>query len=516
MAVLILVCGLPGTGKTTVASAFAAAMGALHLNSDVLRKKLGLMGHYTPADKARVYDALIEEAKTALMGKLPVIVDSTFYQEKIREPFRRLATNCGAELYWIMVRASEPVIRQRVGKERADSEADFAVYEKIRDAFEPLAAPCLEVWSDRQTAPEIVATIEQYVRRGAGHVTFEQIQTIVDQSLLPGRPAPAEIVETHISWVILTPDYAFKIKKPVGFHFLDFRTLYQREYSCREELRLNRRLAPQMYLDVLPIGRDVGGALRIGGEMAETFDYAVQMKRIDNRCQMDVLLAQNKVYPEQMFTLGGLIARFHREHVLRPEETGYQPGDMQKDFDDLFSLVKPAFGIAGEAAPATFEFWKKTADRFLKRYEPLVLERIQNGHWVDGHGDLHARNIFLLPEGPLVFDCIEFNPHFRKIDRLNELAFLCMDLDANGHAELSADFMRGYREASGLPGAPEEISLFLYYKAYRANVRLKVALLEWAGRLPEVPPAAALRYWNLLDKYMHELAEWAPFLRKES
>ncbi|MBL7805274.1 MAG: AAA family ATPase [Saprospiraceae bacterium] len=516
MAVLILVCGLPGTGKTTVASAFAAATGALHVNSDVLRKKLGLMGHYTPADKARVYEALIEEAKTALMGKRPVIVDSTFYQEKIREPFRRLATDCGAELYWIMVGASEPVIRERVGKERADSEADFAVYEKIRDAFEPLAGPCLQVWSDRQSLPDMVTAIGEYVRRGAGHVTFEQIQTIVDQGLFPGRPAPAEVVETHISWVILTPDFAFKIKKPVGFHFLDFRTLYQREYSCREELRLNRRLAPQMYLDVLPVGRDAGNTLRIGGELTETIDFAVQMKRIDNRCQMDVLLAQNKVSSGQMYALGSLIASFHREHVLRPEAVGYQPGDMQKDFNDLFSLVKPACGIVGEAALATFEFWQKTADRFLKRYEPLVLARIQNGDWVDGHGDLHARNIFLLPEGPLVFDCIEFNPHFRKIDRLNELAFLCMDLDANGRAELSADFMRGYREKSGLPGTPDEISLFLYYKAYRANVRLKIALLEWAGRIPEVPAAAALRYWNLLDTYMRELVEWAPFLRKGS
>lgn len=160
---LILISGLPGTGKTTLARAFSAQNGILHLNSDLLRSKLGMMGQYSKEDKERVYAALLENCREALLAGKSVVVDSTFYAESIRAPFRDLAEACGAPLYWVEVRAQESTIRDRVSKPRADSEADFAVYEKIRDAAEPIAEPHLVLWSDAATLDKMVESLHEYL-----------------------------------------------------------------------------------------------------------------------------------------------------------------------------------------------------------------------------------------------------------------------------------------------------------------------------------------------------------------
>lgn len=160
---LILITGLPGTGKTTLAREYAAKYGALHLNSDLLRRELGLMGHYRPEDKKKVYDALLERAREALSAGKEVVVDSTFFKESIRKPFRTLAAECNARLYWVEVRASERTIRERVQTPRPDSEADFDVYEKIRDAYEPLREPHLTLWSDEMSLEAMSVSVRGYV-----------------------------------------------------------------------------------------------------------------------------------------------------------------------------------------------------------------------------------------------------------------------------------------------------------------------------------------------------------------
>lgn len=160
---LILISGLPGTGKTTLAKAYAVRYGALHLNSDLIRRELGLMGHYSPEDKKRVYDALLEFAHRALQTGREVVVDSTFYKEAIREPFRRVAAECAARLFWVEVRAGEQTIRERLQTPRPDSEADFAVFEKIRNEYEPLQEPHLVLWSDKMPLDEMTAAVREYI-----------------------------------------------------------------------------------------------------------------------------------------------------------------------------------------------------------------------------------------------------------------------------------------------------------------------------------------------------------------
>ena len=314
-------------------------------------------------------------------------------------------------------------------------------------------------------------------------------------------------METHISWVILTPAFAFKIKKPVQFPFLDFSTPELREFYCREELRLNRRLAPDMYLEVLPVYTDQDGlpVICLGGSGGAPIDYAVSMKRMDNQRQMDKLLRQNAVEPKDMEALATMLVRFHRSVIMHGNDVPYKAGDNRVDFDDLFRLKAVCVRVFGAGAAQKLDDWRQQVGRFLDKHEERLHRRASTEFWVEGHGDLHGRNIFLLPEGPVVFDCIEFNPHFRQLDVLSELAFLCMDLDAGGHHELAEVFMAAYCREWRCIEDPEDEQLFLYFKAYRANVRLKVALMELEQHRSATLEETAKAYWILLAAYLERL-----------
>lgn len=162
---LVLIAGLPGSGKTTLAQAYAERFAAEHINSDSVRKALGLMGHYEPADKATVYETLFQSAEKALRQGKTVLVDSTFYQKALRDAFENLARRCGVPAYWIETRADEKTLLERVGRPRPDSEADVAVYQKIRDAFEAIEADHLVIWTDRTPLDTAVDMVRLYLQQ---------------------------------------------------------------------------------------------------------------------------------------------------------------------------------------------------------------------------------------------------------------------------------------------------------------------------------------------------------------
>lgn len=334
-------------------------------------------------------------------------------------------------------------------------------------------------------------------------MTVEQVQEIVRNAAFPGAGAPVELVETHISWVILTPDFAFKLKKTLRLDFLDFSTLEQRRFYCLEELQLNRRLAPDMYLAVLPVGLQ-NQQLQIGATEAPVMDYALQMRRMDRAQQMDVLVQQNKVSTTQMEQLAGILATFHQKTIL-PPDSNFNPDVFWTDFADLYLLQADIEKQLGAEAINQLQRWRSLLPAFLEQHSARLIDRRQQGWWVDGHGDLHTRNIFLPASGPVVFDCIEFSAHFRQSDILNELAFLCMDLEAQDCSELADVFLKAYCQHWNVFPKPEDRLLFLFFKAYRANIRLKINLLELQQHPSPLLKKQVQRYWELMVGYVEAL-----------
>ena len=334
-------------------------------------------------------------------------------------------------------------------------------------------------------------------------MTIDQIRTILANGAFPGRSQPAELVETHISWVILTPDFAFKIKKPVVFGFLDFSSEAKRKTYCEEELRLNRRLAPEMYLGVLPVGGPPDQP-SIGENARPLLDYAVQMRRMDNSRQMDFMLDHQQVTPAHLEQLAAVLAPFHRQVVINGPLV-YHPGSHWADFAELYRFRADMEQHLGPTATEKMQHWRTVLPAFLEQHAGRLLARARDGFWVDGHGDLHTRNIFLPDSGPVVFDCIEFNPHFRQSDILNELAFLCMDLEARGVPNLATTFLNAYTRYWDIFPDPADRDLFRFFKAYRANVRLKVALLEMRQHPSEKLKTQVKQYWALLEKILKPL-----------
>lgn len=328
----------------------------------------------------------------------------------------------------------------------------------------------------------------------------KQVQALI-QSLSHSGEA-AGLVETHISWVILTDKLAYKLKKPVKFDFLDFSTLEKRRHYCREEVKLNNRLTQGMYLGVVPVvNTEQGPQLEGKGEVV---DYAVKMKRLDSSRQMDKLLERAEVHSAYMIQLAEHLAAFH----LRADVIEKPPvlEKIKEDFTDLDSVKSQVEKQLGEHAAREMGDCISFAQHLLGKLFPRMAERGRQGLIVDGHGDLHSRNIFLLAE-PVIFDCIEFNPHFRQLDVLDELAFLCMDLDYHNARQLEEPFLRTYLRENPCISGDADWAIFSYYKWYRANVRLKVNALRAMEEESVEAESAVEEYWQLFTTYYHSLAE---------
>ena len=314
-----------------------------------------------------------------------------------------------------------------------------------------------------------------------------------------------EVAETHISYVILTKSYAYKIKKTVQLAFLDFSTLPLRRYYCEQELHLNRRLAPNMYRAVLPVKQHCG-RWYIGEGAGEVVDYALKMRRIDNRLEMDRMLVRNEVEAYHIKDLAHHIADYHgAAPLVRPTVT---LAGWQSLFNPLGELADYVDQTLSRSYGNTVRRAIRLSNQFLGEHLPLMQQRSTRGLVRDVHGDLHSKNIFLT-DPPTLFDCIEFEPAYRQIDLLNEVAFLCMDLEVYRADALSALLYQEYLvdvEANGVEGVRHD-ALFTFFKLYRANVRAKVLLLQaQEADSPDDWLGEAKKYLNLMGRYLNELA----------
>ncbi len=300
--------------------------------------------------------------------------------------------------------------------------------------------------------------------------------------LLPGllRPDcydhPADditVIETHISLIFLAGDYAYKLKKPLNLGFLDFSTLDQRLFFCREEVRLNRAFAPELYLDVVAVGgrRD---APVIGGR--PVLDYLVKMVRFAQDQQLDVLLNRQELNPEHMRAFASRIAQAHREAAVADRAQGFG------SFRSVMAPVLENFLQIGDCLPpgkyqeflVPIEHWSRDKGVGLER---VFSERREQGFIRECHGDIHLRNMAWIENSPVLFDCIEFSPELRWIDTVNDIAFLLMDLDDRGESGLAWNFLDAYLQESGDFSG---LRLLRFYQVYRAMVRAKVTALQLA------------------------------------
>lgn len=314
-----------------------------------------------------------------------------------------------------------------------------------------------------------------------------------------------ECVQTHISWVFLAGPYAYKVKRPVRFDFLDYSTLERRRQLCHEEVRLNRRLAPDVYLGVVPITATADG-WRMEGE-GEALEWAVKMVRLPQERMLDVLLAAGAVSEADLRRLAGRLAAFHAQAATGPgvDEFGAR-GVIAGNWEENFAEVAPFVGDLLTAAQ--LERCRRFVARQLDEGAAAFAARVAQGRIRDCHGDLRAESVWLGEDGRLeIFDCLEFNPRLRCGDVAGEVAFLASDLDWRGRPDLAWGFVDEYVARAEDAGLAD---LLPFYKCYRAFVRGKVAGLTiqadgLAADVVERQRASARQRFVLAELYTRRL-----------
>ena len=334
-------------------------------------------------------------------------------------------------------------------------------------------------------------------------VSNQLIAALHDPDLYRHEVSTISVIETHISWVLLTGKFAYKIKKPVQFSFVDFSTLEKRKFYCHEELRLNRRLAPNLYLDVVAI---------YGSREHPSFDksnvaieYAVKMQQFPQQMLLSYLSTHELLLQHHVEDMANEIAEFHividnthrSGEFGNPDEISFWVNDnlqqIENNLDDNVTLTKLN----------DLKNWSK--EEFHKKYDQLQIRK-DHGFIRECHGDMHLGNMVLIEDKVTIFDGIDFNDHLRWIDVISEVAFVTMDLINRGHAEFANRFINLYLQYTG---DYDGLTVFNYYIVYRAMVRAKVALLRCAQKnLSENEHRNILKefdsYFDLASSYLIE------------
>lgn len=315
------------------------------------------------------------------------------------------------------------------------------------------------------------------------------------------RPVAAEVIprETHMSWVFLVDDRVYKLKKPVRFPYLDFSTLARREAACRAEFRLNRALAPDIYLDVVPL-TETSARLSIG-DGGTVVDWLVLMKRLDEREILDHAIEEQRLNISKLDRLVAVLARFY--HAAEP--VFLSPAIYLADWKRALTynrrvLLDPRLGLSAGLV--------RRVDRaqrlFLEKRGHLIGARLRRRRIVEGHGDLRPEHIWLGNEVRII-DCLEFNRRLRVVDPFDEVAFLSLECERLGAGWAGAYIERRLKKM--LRDGPVE-ELFTFYRCHRATLRARLAiahLLEENPRTPEKWPRLAAAYLKLAERSARKL-----------
>lgn len=299
------------------------------------------------------------------------------------------------------------------------------------------------------------------------------VESLLDPGRYPNSAASVRVCETHISWVLLAGRHAYKIKKALDLGFLDYSSLDRRKYCCQEEVRLNGRLAPQIYLDAVPIGGSIDSPV-LG--VTPAIEYAVRMRRFAVSNQFDRLLERGKLTFRHLELLADLLADFHDGLPGAPDGSTFgAAATIREDAMHNFEPIRRQL-----TDPADLDSLARLIRLTESEYGACDFSaRREQGFVRECHGDLHLGNIVAIGDAPVPFDGIEFNPQLRWIDTMNEAAFLVMDLAHRKRPDLAYRFLNRYLEATGDYAG---IRVLRFYLAYRACVRAKVAAIRAGQR----------------------------------
>lgn len=309
------------------------------------------------------------------------------------------------------------------------------------------------------------------------------IAALSQPAAYPHAPGPIEVRQTHISVVFLAGPWAYKIKKPLDLGFVDYSTLARRRHFCDEEVRLNRRLAPEIYQGVVAVTDD-GHTLQVEGE-GQVVEWAVKMSRLPTSARLDEILRAGQVDTALVVRLGQRVAAFHEAAEAGPHIAAFGTfaavaRNVRENFEQSVSLV------GRSVSSSVFDRLRNRTEQELARLRPLIESRAVRGVPRDTHGDLRLEHIYVFPQPPaerlLIIDCIEFNERFRFADPVCDIAFLAMDFRRLGRGDFAQAVTDRYFSARG---DDEGLGLVRFYLAYRAAVRAKVGGMKAAE--PEVP-----------------------------
>lgn len=320
--------------------------------------------------------------------------------------------------------------------------------------------------------------------RGFDRDTEAKLAFLAQPAAYPDRPRGVERIETHMAWVFLTDRHAFKLKKPVRYEFLDFSTVDARRRDCELEIVLNRRLAADVYLELVPLTADADGALALGGA-GEPIDWLVKMRRLPRERMLDWRLEHASPAADELRPAALLLAEFYRNaEPLEVAPQAYLRALESAVRENAEALSLPLYRLPADMIARACDDQLE----FLNKHGELALERARSGHIVEGHGDLRPEHICLV-DPPVVIDCLEFKREFRIIDPVDELAFLALECHVLGQGWVGELFLHTYCDVTGDHPAAR---LFEFYKSQRALLRAKLAA------------------WHLRDSEGGDAEKWLP------
>ncbi len=327
------------------------------------------------------------------------------------------------------------------------------------------------------------------------------VEALLKPEAYEDDPGKIELMQTHISFVFLTRNYVYKVKKAVDLGFLDFTTLEKRRIFCEKELELNRRLCKDMYLEVVPINKSE--IIRIKGQ-GKTIEYAVKMKRMPQETIMSNLLEEHNIDTRVIERLAKIVAEFHSKARTDKQISDFGNSSIRTNWEENFDQTLEF--IDKTVSRENYSLTRRKIEGFMKENESLFDKRTAERRIRDCHGDIHSGNIFVT-NGIYIFDAIEFNERIRYTDVAADVGFLAMDLDYRGRPDLSVIFVERYVEYSG---DKDLLEVLAFYKCYRAYVRGKVISLKLKDpNVAEIEKIQAVKeakaYFKLASSYARAL-----------